>query len=524
MTQTWIYIGFIILLISSLEKHTNISTLMDEICDNAIDDDDDGLIDINDPDCICEIVSLESLFPNPSFEDYNCCPETDSQLSCAEGWDQASGGTTDYLNTCDYIVVEEMLPFPDGEGAVLFLNGTVDNGNGSEIYKEYAGACLNSTMQKDSVYKFKFHLGFLDEVSSPEIFFSFFGSSSCNNLPFSPYTDCPSNYPEWQFIKSEIVNGDGVAPGWVEVSTVIQPSFDINALVIGGNCSGDSEGMLRIYFIDNLRLSDEDDFDFELLEHGSPCDSNFTFAVAQKSNFSYQWYKEGIALIDETDAELSQMYGEGFYQLRIINPNTQQCRIAEDFEFIIPVFANEIFRTICEGESLLYQGDVIEDTGIYNYTLTSVDGCDSTVTLNVEMQLDQTDTVYAQTLPGATYSIGGSQFTDVGEYQINLISSNGCDSSIVLFLKNINVYIPNAFSPNGDGNNDYFEVFTSDDEVIMKEISIFDRWGNLLYVGKKWDGRADNKIVDPGVYVYLIRLIDATGKELTYSNSITLVK
>ena len=128
---------------------------MDEICDNGIDDDDDGLIDINDPDCVCEIVNLESLFPNPSFEDYNCCPETDSQLSCAEGWEQASGGTTDYVNTCDYMVVDQMLPFPDGEGAVLFLNGTVNNGSGPEIYKEYVGACLNSPMKKDSIYKFK---------------------------------------------------------------------------------------------------------------------------------------------------------------------------------------------------------------------------------------------------------------------------------------------------------------------------------------------------------------------------------
>ncbi len=40
---------------------------MEEICDNAIDDDNDGLIDLNDSDCACEMVSLESIIPNPSF-------------------------------------------------------------------------------------------------------------------------------------------------------------------------------------------------------------------------------------------------------------------------------------------------------------------------------------------------------------------------------------------------------------------------------------------------------------------------
>ena len=51
-----------------------------EICDNAVDDDDDGLIDLNDPDCTCAVIEPESLIPNPSFEDMNCCPNAPSKL------------------------------------------------------------------------------------------------------------------------------------------------------------------------------------------------------------------------------------------------------------------------------------------------------------------------------------------------------------------------------------------------------------------------------------------------------------
>lgn len=526
MTQRWICISFFILLLSATENRPERSALVDdEICDNAIDDDNDGLIDINDPDCKCERVSLESIIPNPSFEEYNCCPNTHTQLDCAEGWSQASVGSTDYLNTCGYLAAgEALLPFPDGEGAVLFLNGSVDEGNGPKVYKEYAGACLNRPMRKDSIYKIKFHLGFLDELSSPEIRFSFFGSPSCSNLPFGNSADCPSNYPDWHFLRGDLISSNSESPVWVEVSTLIKPSMDINALVMGGDCSGDSEGKLRIYFIDNLRLSNESNFDFELLDQRSPCDPNFSFAVAEKTNFSYQWYKEGVALIGESKAQLAKMYGEGSYQLRIVNRGTQACRIADEFEFTIPVLTHDIFETICEGGNVMYAGDQIEEDGMYEYKLSSVEGCDSIVRLHIEKQQLQTDTLYAQTLPGSTHRIGDAQFRGEGEHHIQLSTSEGCDSTIVLYLEHLNVFIPNGFSPNGDSHNDYFEVFTKDDEFVMKEMLIFDRWGKLLYTGTKWDGTVNNQLVNPGVYLYLIKLIDLTGHELIFSNAITLIR
>jgi len=57
-----------------------------EICDNAIDDDGDGMIDLNDQDCFCEIQVPESLIPNPSFEEQNCCPSGRSELNCASSF------------------------------------------------------------------------------------------------------------------------------------------------------------------------------------------------------------------------------------------------------------------------------------------------------------------------------------------------------------------------------------------------------------------------------------------------------
>ncbi|GAB5552535.1 MAG: hypothetical protein Sapg2KO_21260 [Saprospiraceae bacterium] len=498
---------------------------MREICDNAIDDDNDGLIDLNDPNCRCEMVSLASLIPNPSFEDYRCCPDDASQLSCADAWNQASTGTTDYINTCGYLTAgESMLPFPDGEGAILFLSGTVDNGSGREIYREYAGGCLNMPMKKDSIYKFKFHIGFINKGESPGINFTFFGSPSCSNLPFTQLVDCPTNYPDWYALQSQFISGDSDSPTWVEVEVEIQPPVDINALVIGGDCVLSPNIDLGIYFLDNLRLNDKSNFDFELLDKGTLCDPDYTFAVAYTSGFLYQWYKEGIALLGETNSELSQMYGEGYYQLRMVNINTQECRIADDYEFTIPVYEYEIYKSICEGESFLYNGDVIETKGIYDYTFTAIDGCDSVVFLNLTVQPNRVDTVYAQTLLGTSYTVGDYQIKKEGEHIINIATTEGCDSMVVLYLENIKVFIPNIFSPNGDSNNDYFEVFSSDDAITTTEMSIYDRWGGLVYRGDRWDGTYENEYLNPGVYFYLVRLINMDGEDLSFRGSVTLVR
>lgn len=525
MPQTWKTLSFILILGLVTISVSNQNLVMEEICDNGIDDNDDGLIDLNDPDCICEMVSMESLIPNPSFEDYNCCPDADSQLACADSWDQASTATTDYIHTCDYLTAGiEMLPFPDGEGAILFLDGSFEGVNGPEVYSEYAGVCLNSPMEKDSIYQFKFYLGFLNDENSPPINFSFFGSPSCANLPFTLGVDCPTNYPDWYLLNSKYILVESDTAIWVEVSIDIQPEQDINALVIGGDCNNNYSGILGIYFLDDLILNDKNNFDFESVDMGHPCNEDFVFAVVETPNLLYQWYKEGIALIGETDPELSQMYGEGYYQLRIIKAGTQQCRVVDEFEFFLPVYESEVFVTICEGENLQYQGDVIEEEGIYNYSLTSIQGCDSLVVLNVTERENTIDTIYAQTLLGTSYQLGDYQFEEEGNYEINLTTKDGCDSTIVLQLEYLYVYIPNGFSPNGDSNNDYFEVYTANNDIIITEMSIFDRWGNLIFVGEKWDGTHNNKFVNPGIFVYMVRLINQAGEEVNFNGSLTLVR
>lgn len=94
------------------------------------------------------------------------------------------------------------------------------------------------------------------------------------------------------------------------------------------------------------------------------------------------------------------------------------------------------------------------------------------------------------------------------------------------------IYIPNVFSPDGDGINDVFSVsFGSDLEVTSMAGTIFDRWGNLVYGSKEnpfnWDGFFNDELVMPGVYVYVIQIEYLLGgilRQETMYGDVTLVR
>ena len=508
-----------------------------EICDNAIDDDGDGLIDINDPDCECTIVSPESIIPNHSFEEYHNCPSGYSRMEDVKDWIDASGATPDYMHSCGYNIGEQMglTPYPDGDAAVLFIDTQFTEDDGTAVpAKEYVGVCLKTPMKKGTEYKLIFHIGFPRNPPSSTVNFSFFGSPSCSNLPFSSISDfsidrvlrhgCPANFPDWHLVSSQVVSIDpDESPAWKEVTMTIKPEMDINAIVPGTDCSLNTTG---VFLMDDFVLDETSDFDFELLDIGNPCDPDYAFGIvrSRNANISYQWYKEGIALIGETSNELSKMYGEGIYQLRTINAGTGECRRSADYLFSKPFTEHYIHETICEGGSYFLHGDTLWDEGTYTTALTAVDGCDSVIILDLRINPSNVDTVRILTLPSTLYRIEDQEFDTEGEYQVSLATPEGCDSAVVLFLSHVDIFIPNVFSPNGDDINDYFEIESSSQDAIHSEVSIFNRWGDLVYKGKKWDGTIRGKKASPGVFFYQIWVKDSYGGSATYKSSLTLLR
>ncbi|HEX5624782.1 MAG TPA: gliding motility-associated C-terminal domain-containing protein, partial [Saprospiraceae bacterium] len=94
-------------------------------------------------------------------------------------------------------------------------------------------------------------------------------------------------------------------------------------------------------------------------------------------------------------------------------------------------------------------------------------------------------------------------------------------------------WIPNAFSPNGDQINDLFTLFSSNPNLMVEDFIIYDRWGNQVYQEQKkniqnlngWDGRAGNQeFLNPGVYVYYIRLAGSRGSEQVLRGDVSLIR
>jgi len=107
---------------------------------------------------------------------------------------------------------------------------------------------------------------------------------------------------------------------------------------------------------------------------------------------------------------------------------------------------------------------------------------------------------------------------------IHLTNIDGCDSVIVLQLSLSNIFIPNAFSPNGDGYNDVFRIYGSDQEIANIIISIYDRWGGKIFEGEEWDGMAGNELLNSGVFIYRIELTTILNEKLMYSGDVTLLR
>lgn len=534
-----------ILLLAStlLSWHLPPPLRLEEVCDNGIDDDDDGLIDLNDPDCACPSADPISLIPNPSFEDKSCCPDSNSMLDCADTWIQASAATTDYMHTCGWMgwndsdPIPMPLPIPDGEGCVGYRNGRFAAneffGVTEPNWKEYVGACLLAPLRANEVYTFRFHIGFSDAENSPPTEVVFYGTSDCANLPFGEKGNrlfgCPSNDPNWKILGA--VNAIGRGNSWITQEINITPKEDIYAIAIGPSCKILAATHDLYYFFDNLLLADQSAFEFQLTEQGNPCLDTYSLHIPYYDTLQYQWYRNGIAIQGATQAKLHPVGENGNYQVRLTS--SEGCKLTTDFIVERPFSFETQDVFICAEDSYAFHSQTLEESGTYFDTLKTVDHCDSIIQLNLQVIPPQIDSISTKIFPGETFQAGAYAFSTAGHHLAHLNSSLGCDSLLQIKLDFYQVYIPNAFSPNDDGINDNFTIFGDQDLVMINSIRIFNRWGGLVFIGEElppndpaaaWDGYVRSTPSPNGIYIYSISLLMEDGVLRQVEGAITLMR
>lgn len=281
-------------------------------------------------------------------------------------------------------------------------------------------------------------------------------------------------------------------------------------------------------------------------------------------NASYEWQ-------DGTTASEYNVVNSGTYSVTV---RVSGCSADDSMQATfnpLPQFELGNDTTICQGESVTLVVNVTADAilwqdGSTNNSFTAntsnlysaqatLNGCTFEDTFQLTVQMPPQFTLGPDTLacddnpyvlrPTVTaklyrWSDGSSddrlEVTTPGTYYLE--ASDGLcaatDTVVVDFRSCVyfDLFAPNAFSPNGDGVNDIFQPFLPNDIVIQSfEMSVFDRWGNQVYitddVSQGWDGRYQQKEMPTGVYIYYVNIAyrDDLGEgEETFSGDVLLIR
>jgi gliding motility-associated-like protein len=121
-----------------------------------------------------------------------------------------------------------------------------------------------------------------------------------------------------------------------------------------------------------------------------------------------------------------------------------------------------------------------------------------------------------------------------GRYSVVLFGQNDlgcadvyvCTDCIVILPRK--VFLPNAFSPNGDGKNDVFRVLPAEEGTPFTRLEVYDRWGQLVFAGDNlphWDGRGlDGKPLDAGTYTYKAFILVPDEGLLSHTGVVHIVR
>ncbi len=221
---------------------------------------------------------------------------------------------------------------------------------------------------------------------------------------------------------------------------------------------------------------------------------------------------------------------------------------------------------LCPGEMIQIDNQIFDEnftSGSIRFSGVNFDGCDSILDVNIDYyenllgiqylyEIDYGDSVQLEPYwyydfeqfywtPDQDLSCVNCAFPwasplETTDYFLTGIDINGCpyETKTKVVVRNVkNIYIPNIFSPNGDGVNDFFTVYATPFLEIVEELLIFDRWGNFIIRitdfehsvdPEGWDGTFKGRDMNPAVFAYVARVRWKDGERGVYHGDVTLIR
>ncbi|PSK90401.1 gliding motility-associated C-terminal domain-containing protein [Taibaiella chishuiensis] len=278
------------------------------------------------------------------------------------------------------------------------------------------------------------------------------------------------------------------------------------------------------------------------------CGTAFRLAATDTTGTGYTWN-------DGFTTPARNVASSGRYWVRYQTPCNARVDTIEIQ--LLPPAQSGFTKVICRNDYVEFKGKRISDPGLYRDTFIAANGCDSIVTLDLvtlpAQDLEQDLQPDAPLCIGDTLRVEGRgarryQWYTNGLYggaealqklylprlsnEIMLVgtSENDCRDTvktIVAASACCEIFVPNAFSPNGDGLNDGFGP-ESTGNFYNYHLFIYNRWGEKVFqcfkATDKWDGTQNGNPMETGTYFYQIKASCLEGSAISRKGDITLIR
>nr|MDQ3016878.1 gliding motility-associated C-terminal domain-containing protein [Bacteroidota bacterium] len=333
--------------------------------------------------------------------------------------------------------------------------------------------------------------------------------------------------------------------------------------------------------------------DIDILEQITCIDETALLDIGSSAtgqNISYEWNGPSMTGVNTNSIVTTQ---PGYYYLLVRNAATG-CESLDSALIVLPEQINDIDFDItiplCQGEASgkILINDVLGGApkyvyslngvpsgtnifegllaGTYSVSVTDANGCTYlgsvtipdetllTIDIGPDIEMNLGDSIQldaAVNIPwnlvdsivwasgehlSCTHCIDPILYGLINETITATVYAGGCIDQDQLALRviiDVDIYIPNVFTPNDDGINDHVTIFTDENVRKVLYLEIFDRWGNLVFRATDfapndpllgWDGSFKNKPMNPGVFAYIARVELINGAVINRKGDITLLR
>jgi gliding motility-associated-like protein len=436
------------------------------------------------------LLAQENLFPNPSFEIYNSCinPQSNNPYRLTTDWSQPSLDGTSSKNLCDesfwrpYILAK--IEARTDTAAQYILMWYNDTRSPVSDFRSYIVAKLKKPLVPNARYFFRMYMRC--------IYNNLDGFCKTNNQAIAFSQQYPKDAPDGQGslnLKPIFENQKIIDTTWTEISGCFTATGGEEYAIIGNFKRKDSTSiqkfgtnanpiiLLGAYLIDDVSLVP---LNLELPQDTAICEGDLLILKANTQfPATFKWQ-------DGTTTPQYRITKGGTYSVVInYNINNLSCSTEQQITVnILPRYKplKMVDTTICDEKNILLK----VGTGRKDDTITWQDN-------------SRKDTLRVQSTGIYTAKIANACGQYEETYKVNFAHCA------------IKIYAPNAFSPNGDNQNETFSPsIHAEFPITDYEFAVFNRWGNLIFTSTDqntaWDGTFKGQPMQSDVYVWFVKI------------------